>query len=74
MLAAEDHTVGDIPGHIQYENPEQKSQESSSRDFGHIVMMVAEDHTFGDITVKTAELQEIAVKMDAATVVSAPQL
>jgi hypothetical protein len=63
MLAAEDHTVGDIPGHIQYENPE---QESSSRDLGHIVMMAAKNHTVGDITVKTTELREIAVKIDAA--------
>jgi hypothetical protein len=41
-------------------------EESSSRDLGHIIMMATEDHTFGDITVKTAELQELAVKMDAA--------
>jgi hypothetical protein len=43
------HEDRNIPGHIQYENPE---QESSSRDLGHIVMVVAEDYTVGDITVQ----------------------
>ena len=55
--------LGDVAEDIDQGDPE---QESSSRDLGHIVMLAAEDHTVGDITVKTAELQEIAVQIDAA--------
>jgi hypothetical protein len=55
--------LGDVAKDIDRGDPE---QESSSRDLGHIVMLAAEVLTVGDITMKTAELQEIAVEIDAA--------